>query len=78
MLKRTLIRFCEGNCVFRRFEHPQRGTVDTLTYPCGRLVYVAKGFKPVRFKSLTGVSRRARKRLGAMWSGGNRAAGGEG
>jgi hypothetical protein len=32
--------------VFRRFEHPTRGTVDTLSYPCGQVVDVAKGFEP--------------------------------
>ena len=45
MLKRRLIESCKGY-VFRRYEHPTRGTVDTLSYPCGRLVYVTKGLEP--------------------------------
>jgi hypothetical protein len=63
MMKRTLIEVCNG-FMFRRYEHPTRGTVDTLSYPCGRLVYVAKGFEP---PSSSGFAKRARKRLGVMW-----------
>jgi hypothetical protein len=47
MLKRTLMESCNGY-IFRRFEHPTRGAVVTLTYPCGRVVYVARGLEPTR------------------------------
>jgi hypothetical protein len=45
MLKSTLMESCNGY-IFRRFEHPTRGAVVTLTYPCGRVVYVARGLEP--------------------------------
>jgi hypothetical protein len=44
MLKRTLMEINKG-FVFRRFEHPTRGPVVTLTYPCGRVIYVAAGLE---------------------------------
>jgi hypothetical protein len=44
MLKRTLMESCNGY-IFRRFEHPTRGSVVTLTYPCRRVVYVATGLE---------------------------------
>ena len=78
MLKRTLVEFCKGY-VFRRFEHPTRGTVETLSYPCGRMVYVAKGFRTPS-ETPTVVTR---KRFGGMWKGSGgppaakRSAGGE-
>jgi hypothetical protein len=77
MLKRTLVRVCAGDCVFRRFEHPTRGTVDTLSYPCGRLVYVAKGFKPAKLRKKSVGQRAIHKRIGAMWATGKKAAGGD-
>jgi hypothetical protein len=79
MLKRTLIEYCKGY-VFRRFEHPTRGTVDTLSYPCGRVVYVAKGFEPSA-PSWPTMAGRKEKRPGTIWKadvaahGGNRRAG---
>jgi hypothetical protein len=58
MLKRTLIEYSKGY-VFRRFEHPTRGVVETLSYPCGRLVYVAEG--------LSSRKRSRKPRLGPLW-----------
>ena len=45
MLKRTLSETSNG-CRFCRYEHPTRGVIETLSYPCGRLVYIAKGLEP--------------------------------
>jgi hypothetical protein len=73
-MKLTHIEHWQG-ATFRRFEHPTRGVVETLTYPCGRLVYVAEGLgsrKRPR-KSPLGAKRKHKPRLGPIC---RRAAGG--
>jgi hypothetical protein len=76
MLRRTLRRV-KGDCVFRCFEHPTRGTIQTITYPCGRVVFVASGFRTMKLKKRKGgPGKPNRRRIGEMLSIGKKSAGG--
>jgi hypothetical protein len=44
MMKVTQVEMITDDTGYRRFEHPTRGTVETVSYP-GGIVFVANGFK---------------------------------
>jgi hypothetical protein len=61
MLKQTMMESVKG-CRYCRYEHPTRGIIETLSYPCGRLVYIAKGFERRSCESVHGGDLRSRAR----------------